>query len=1635
MESDNPQSRKNKRKQSKKDLRGQAEIEKSSHEEERGTSSASDIAQPHKRRKSIGSPAAGSPQPSFAPLSTQGLQKKKSTASLRSILGGRLKRKSNESLRSIKSLHFQQDVVADKPVTPSTRQGVQQQSEVADLGTHKALPPIPILIESGSEADDSVEHPSAPSAPMSDNPEQSPVSAAQVVSRKKRSKKPSLRHLYREKFVSTDINDDVAREDEELNQEAVYCDYNLLRIEVYRDLLKSCELSEKARRISIEQQLQNTLLSQQGDTANPWRVVRYIGNRGTARKGDLAFQINQKLPSLEFKIERGLGKAVERIKMDRHLREFGGLNVHDRKTVAGWLINFERLANAWPIAANFSSSSAKSMLVRATTALTLDGNQRFLDVRWDHTGCTIRFEYIDESTGEVKALTNSSLLPFTWLHDAPIVADNVTFYRGGSGLPYSETERETLVDGSTCLQTLIPDDALTTIFAKTQAKPTMEELRAREHFQRHIAIWCTGLISTADKLQQLIANLNTQHGVLQQLKNRAGRKEALRGLCRFYQPKHRRSTDIHCSSANLIQRLGLQTDRITQINTRDQRWIAYLINCVRPWLFGTSFDLVKTFTALLETVDEIDSLINAGEEPPALCDCSPDERLVEIHACSVCHEETLCIDLETSPQGHALCQNCTHIGLQLSEESKEAHLRDRLHIAIEKDRKGYGFASNQVNAIVDDCTAVLMARMEGFHHPDFNCEYSTHTARQRSAWNPFNSSIEAPRAFGRLDNDTITTHTPDNVVIVQIWLNYAHYLYHIGFLEEAAKWERSTKSAQAKQHLVDQEDRLHRVSLSWDIFKAARLKRMTKEEYDAVKQNWTSGDPSQLNISDELQYHFFPSRNRRSMIQCAWSEEEFTIALTLMDDMVERHGCREILDKSGDTVWFTPLGQRPAQWNRDTLYTFFYIRGLRVHNTCNARWRHLNKIDNPYTYLLELCWQLCAKASGAGYKSLFDLPMNIWSRSALCSSARPTSIDQRIDAKNNLLIETAFENKSRWNWHPDDVALLPDSLRQVKIPERLYNPLSAPVPVPQSVNEVLRTYAGVEVEDTAFDLPDDEVQLQASQAHARPSRVTKPSTTVSASTRLTSPQVSSGTAARQASHTGTVTPDTTATPQTVLRKPAGKSYATLPPLVLAERNKHDYDTAITELIKLYTTWLGKSPTAIHGKDDHTLSRPTPSGRLAGMILPNMKDIWTIVGRETGHAREDAKQDDPVDKAGDDWATVDLMNFILGVYTSSHMLRDGVWIVPDQYAVALFLGEPGQRKQIDAIRDYQAKNEWRLHSGEQGEFPLMNMPIGTELALINWNIDDWHFILVRLDIDHDMKKVDIIIYDSQYDGVLDLDTQHNHLAIQIFVQMATYKKSSPIHKYQVGLPESGACARQTGGNCGYHVMHNIFELAEGRELNVFPKTLAERQKFGEDLRWEFFQMIFEAITGKALVVPWQRPVTVTPRLASLPSERSSTGTRTSETVIPATSTGSPRPTKSRLEAAKERLEAHKARGAKAAPPGRAPVLPADQDVVMTEASPQLIVAGQRSTYERFYKAFKTRALTLSRAMTVELEKAVVDFQYVTSIMSMQTLMLTLQANLHAWLASASDDETRDSDALFEFVDDYISKHIRRADNQE
>lgn len=540
----------------------------------------------------------------------------------------------------------------------------------------------------------------------------------------------------------------------------------------------------------------------------------------------------------------------------------------------------------------------------------------------------------------------------------------------------------------------------------------------------------------------------------------------------------------------LAPKLKSKGNRHLHIRSFNYDWTKEWAHAVLQVLSSTK-NQKKVWAHAAQTADDINRRILEGKSPAHSYSCLGPSCLELRHSCQGCGRSTPCALLSTSALGLLECGPCInkgwggdgekvlqvlvrHVSFALRYEfaslpsTATSALKDELQDEIERTRKyllqSYSKLDKGLVLYFNLFTGTWIQPFPNGDRPDAT-----------------GCSIDSIWPLAAINTESqVALHVPGNVCFTYLCLNLGKrtdlpiFLHYIGrFCRERHRLlpELSSDDPAALHELDTLETELvrncHRATYIRDRTprrrksRIAARKHLTQEMYDYLMEEWVSG---KLHPGGE--YIQRQSTHVHDLLKPGymggWNQHEISRIKRTVTSIQEYTGI--VLPVINDCPVFAHLATVSPGWSWDSVH-YLLRRHLAVMTKfCNKWWE---TVETTETLLLECIFQVSIRkmvvaaddplgdtkrSQRRDYEELLGLPLVAGMNNGLRFSVahrvhsmqmltgwkrEPTSLDDRNDARNNILIESCISNYAKSHFDPSVYPHIQKCFREIKMPSQL----------------------------------------------------------------------------------------------------------------------------------------------------------------------------------------------------------------------------------------------------------------------------------------------------------------------------------------------------------------------------------------------------------------------------------------------------------------------------------------------------------------------------------------------------------------------------------------------------------------------
>lgn len=259
------------------------------------------------------------------------------------------------------------------------------------------------------------------------------------------------------------------------------------------------------------------------------------------------------------------------------------------------------------------------------------------------------------------------------------------------------------------------------------------------------------------------------------------------------------------------------------------------------------------------------------------------------------------------------------------------------------------------------------------------------------------------------------------------------------------------QTSELHDRVMEQADDMHLVRLLTPYGKPARLKNLSsKTEFEETKKEWIRAVPTPAHRKKALKLLSFTHLKVKPPKEWTGSPQNWDRLEKIVNDLEKKAAWK--LPRSQDGCPFPGRpSSMPKGWNFWSCWTFFAERVARQWYWCNRRWP---QIDTVETLFLTACL-FCLDDEK---QEFLNLPLSFYCRhplrvviahkvhgEPLQSGWRvpfPTALDDWVEEKNNMLLDTDFSNRLKHTTSETDeqALMVREHLLNINLSTEMYDP-------------------------------------------------------------------------------------------------------------------------------------------------------------------------------------------------------------------------------------------------------------------------------------------------------------------------------------------------------------------------------------------------------------------------------------------------------------------------------------------------------------------------------------------------------------------------------------------------------------------
>ena len=647
--------------------------------------------------------------------------------------------------------------------------------------------------------------------------------------------------------------------------------------------------------------------------------------------------------------------------------------------------------NAWPEAPLFGSlgntRALSFMVAQAAFNYLAPDYVRVKAPTWSKDkGFASSIQYWDTEACESKIYRRVSYNGIKLDIHLPDLPSNVQLY-----LP-KENSRGTLIDRNPdgTLPSLLPSDRdvlKDPVFSnrryRTESPNTLDEVKAREKFERFLSWKLEGTMMSRKQMDDLIREYEIIY-----LEAKHSRNNKFRGgqqLLRLTIDREGRGMKLE-PYHTIRENLGgakLPWLRLRNIN---YAWAQPVIEGARRKWRETS-DAAATWLEVAALVDLANEELMMGNPPLERCYCVEGMRNDITHLCENCGSEVPCATRQRNVWGLFVCVKCQGLETQLEPMNEMIIARSlRRQFQQEASDLGLPFDSPQIQEVMNEAAAFLKKQMGTCAPTEFKDTYADSIKTIPNTYNPLTPSLDAVDPFtcrtGPGGTLQTWTHAAPNLVLTALALNIAKSHFLLASVAEIAnhcaqsEGKSDEEKAALDKHLVDRLAEHRIIAIKYSIARKKRLHAsFTPEEFSAAKQEFRTGLLSTGNKLDKASLLSGYVKLYHQGTSESFTEEQRHDIINICNEIEEEFGVK-IPRSTIDGAPFPSMHESmPHWWNWDEFTAVIMERYRRLKFKCNRYWpstlivtsSKLNRANRTQRWILR--WALPVRSS---FRSLAD---------------------------------------------------------------------------------------------------------------------------------------------------------------------------------------------------------------------------------------------------------------------------------------------------------------------------------------------------------------------------------------------------------------------------------------------------------------------------------------------------------------------------------------------------------------------------------------------------------------------------------------------------------------------------------------
>lgn len=597
-----------------------------------------------------------------------------------------------------------------------------------------------------------------------------------------------------------------------------------------------------------------------------------------------------------------------------------------------------------------------------------------------------------------------------------------------------------------------------------------------ERFARYLSVWFLRHCSPVRTRQQAVQVLDDKTLILQGTRRGQAHLKTYDGGSFFTTATtpwgNTRIVAPEKFQENLTHRMPL-----IMVGSSDLSWTMEVTDAgIRKWV--ATGNPVEGWMEMARKSDNTNARIAEAESSPVTCVCPPDSEAV--HDCGRCGRETPCKSLKDHPNGYRACEAChrSMVGWRPTFERLKEIIRTRTRSDAEKGGRDTAWRERLRASLVNQ-VETLLGQGEGNYYVD-TYSSSEKVLSHPDKFHPSKCSLDAvfPFALTTSTGNGFYTgnaiHCVGNVVVTRLDTNYVKHIqvpatlpltrdYYRAFIGLEGGVKRgdpiACKELEALEATaVNDFNRLAHIRRKVPFKVSSRLNfRVSRRQYEYLKEEWVSGKlhpgtPHSTNFVADTPYSTTSLENQWPRVKHIAEEFQAWTGVTLPS----RAGCPYFLHSS----------TMPALWDWKMCHGLVGERLAVMTIWCNGKWV---TVDDEVTIYLECIFQVCIRKMvvkdedpeaslkrqlQSEYAEFLGLPLSRGKCNHLSFVVahkhhghqmrtgwprRPKSFRDRINADNNILIETRASNFLKFKFAESYYPLLKQMVLDIDVPSSWAN--------------------------------------------------------------------------------------------------------------------------------------------------------------------------------------------------------------------------------------------------------------------------------------------------------------------------------------------------------------------------------------------------------------------------------------------------------------------------------------------------------------------------------------------------------------------------------------------------------------------